>query len=531
MKKVSTIILALIMAFQLNAPAFASVFYIDEKEPNNSTETAQLINVTTGYIKGSVEAGNDDVFHFAIGKKSSIQITIFPRIETAEDQIDAYVLELNGNRAFDFEFRALNDKDGNFLTNMYTASLSADGDFCIALSLKDGANEYGYSCYFDITPVGIENFKKQNEYAANYFSDVPVTAWFAESVKTAYELGLVNGNNGQYNPTGNLTYAETLALACRMHSIYNGMGGEFDQGSPWYQVYVDYAKWYNIFSSNDESIYAKPITRAEFANIMYNAMSASLESINELSETPPDVDTSTPNWPAILTLYRAGVLAGSDKYGTFHPNNNIQRSEVATIISRLAIPELRLHFTLEKKPLEVKSVYIKESAHVIVVGKTLELEAVIEPSDVADKTITWESSNPEVATVSAKGVVVGKNQGATEITATAVNGKKTTYSIIVVTQEIYDAAIAKTAYDVLYDSLKFPDTLRINNLWVFDEGQLRSIEFDYSAANNVGVMIRSFCKVSFFGEKPLLKESSNSPMHTASNARNVRKLDISILFK
>ena len=38
---------------------------------------------------------------------------------------------------------------------------------------------------------GLSNFKKQTEYTG--FSDVPETAWYAESVKTVCEYGLMNG--------------------------------------------------------------------------------------------------------------------------------------------------------------------------------------------------------------------------------------------------------------------------------------------------------------------------------------------------
>ena len=49
---------------------------------------------------------------------------------------------------------------------------------------------------------------------------------------------------------------------------------------------------------------------------------------------------------AVYTLYRAGVLTGSDDAGSFRPNTTIRRSEAAAIVTRMADPDLREQFTL-----------------------------------------------------------------------------------------------------------------------------------------------------------------------------------------
>ena len=65
-------------------------------------------------------------------------------------------------------------------------------------------------------------FEKTATYDNN-FSDVPETSWYAENVKTAYELGFMNGKaEGLFDPAGNVTVAEGITMACRVHAIYNG---------------------------------------------------------------------------------------------------------------------------------------------------------------------------------------------------------------------------------------------------------------------------------------------------------------------
>ena len=194
------------------------------------------------------------------------------------------------------------------------------------------------------------NFQNIRAYTAEQFSDISASDWYYSSVKTAYELGLVNGSSSTtYNPTGNITIAETLALACRIHSTYFNDKYTFIQGTPWYQCYVDYAKENDIAVPN-VSNYSSAATRTEFAYILSNSIpETAFNQINDVEEIP---DVSSSNYAAnkILLLYNSGILTGSDKYGSFHPESAITRSEVSAIITRIASPDLRKTFHLEKKP-------------------------------------------------------------------------------------------------------------------------------------------------------------------------------------
>ena len=71
--------------------------------------------------------------------------------------------------------------------------------------------------------VGINAaFEKVNTYSNN-FADVAATSWYAENVKTAYELGFMNGKSeGKFDPNGNVTVAEGITMASRLNAIYNG---------------------------------------------------------------------------------------------------------------------------------------------------------------------------------------------------------------------------------------------------------------------------------------------------------------------
>jgi len=193
----------------------------------------------------------------------------------------------------------------------------------------------------------LDNFEKSREYAVGQFTDVSDSAWYAAGVKNAYELGLVNGSSAStFNPDGNITVVETLALASRLHDIYNGGDGVFEQGSPWYQVYIDYAVEQEIIAPDAYETYTVSAKRSDFASIMAAAFpEKALKAINEI-ERIPDVDESADFAEAVYLLYNAGILTGSDAQGTFNPDSNIRRSEVATIVTRMADTEQRKSFEL-----------------------------------------------------------------------------------------------------------------------------------------------------------------------------------------
>ena len=64
-------------------------------------------------------------------------------------------------------------------------------------------------------------FERVNTYNGD-FTDVKNSSWYADNVKTAYELGFMNGKAvNAFDPDGKVTVAEGIVMASRLHSIYN----------------------------------------------------------------------------------------------------------------------------------------------------------------------------------------------------------------------------------------------------------------------------------------------------------------------
>ena len=210
---------------------------------------------------------------------------------------------------------------------------------------RESAHTGSYTLTVGLLP-SMKYFEEANSYTSGQFSDVDENQWYGSSaqgvIATAYKYGLMRGSGGTtFNPGGNVTVAEAITVAARVRNIYNGGSGEFTQGDPWYQVYVDYAVSSGIIADSDFTDYNRAATRAEMAYIFSRSMPpAEFTRLNIVSSLP-DVNADTPYSDSIITLYSAGIVTGSDAIGTFNPGANITRAEAAAIISRVILPGTR----------------------------------------------------------------------------------------------------------------------------------------------------------------------------------------------
>ena len=175
--------------------------------------------------------------------------------------------------------------------------------------------------------------------SGNPFVDVPASAWYADAVCGAWANGLIDGvDKTHFRPDGSLTVAQAIKLAAALHQRLQTGEVTLENGSPWYRSYLEYAVTNGIVEEaylrcSAEALNA-PVQRDEFAHILYGA-AKSYTAINEIgADALPDVKTGDRYAAEIYMLYRAGVLTGSDRSGTFYPASSLRRSEAAAILIR-----------------------------------------------------------------------------------------------------------------------------------------------------------------------------------------------------
>jgi len=81
---------------------------------------------------------------------------------------------------------------------------------------------------------------------------------------------------------------------------------------------------------------------------------------------------------------------------------------------------------------KVTGVSLNSTSGTLEIGKTKQLTATVAPSNATDKTVTWSTSNANVAAVSASGLVTAKAAGTATITATTRDGQKKAASTVTV---------------------------------------------------------------------------------------------------
>ncbi len=247
--------------------------------------------------------------------------------------------------------------------------------------------------------AGFDNFAVQNTVESDTFTDFTEDDWFYNDVKAVYELGLMVGKGeGTFAPDSSVTLAEAITIAARLNSTYTTGADEFEVSDPWYKSYADYAIENGILTF-EVADYNAPAKRAEFALIMANALpEEALEAINTVTDGAiPDVAADAEYAEAVYALYRAGIMIGNDEAGTFAPDSEIKRSEVAAITARMADAELRKEVTLgEEETTEAEDTSTEPEETTAEADETTEPEETTAESE--DTTDAEDTTAPEDTT-------------------------------------------------------------------------------------------------------------------------------------
>ena len=128
--------------------------------------------------------------------------------------------------------------------------------------------------------------------------------------------------------------------------------------------------------------------------------------------TPGNATDRTVTWttsdPSVATVSQDGVVTG------------VAPGPVTITATAGGISGTKV---LTVNSIPVQSVSIGEDRN-IALGSSVSLECTFTPVDATNKTVTWESSNDSVATVSSDGTIVARGVGSATITVTTEDGNK-----------------------------------------------------------------------------------------------------------
>ena len=114
--------------------------------------------------------------------------------------------------------------------------------------------------------------------------------------------------------------------------------------------------------------------------------------------------------------------------------------------------------TVTAAAVPVTGVTLNKTSTSLYVGDTETLTATVAPDNATDKTVTWTSSNPSVATVE-NGVVTAVAPGTAVITVTTEDGAKTATCTVTVTVPVTGVTLSQTQASLYYN--RTPNTLTL----------------------------------------------------------------------
>lgn len=253
---------------------------------------------------------------------------------------------------------------------------------------------------------GTEHFVRSRTYQGQ-FSDLTADSVFYDNVAALYEYGLAAGKaDGTFGLQDNVTVGQAVIFAGRIHSLYHtgdperGPSAYGGDGGPVALGYLRYLQAEDLLGTELEEALLLPATRAQVAHILANILpGGELPFINDMLVTEgyatrrfiTDVTEYTPYYRDILTLYRAGISAGSDKQGSFQPEAVITRGALAAMLTRLVDPGLRV--TLDWNLMGDYSVQGMTLAGLVPAGSYIPAPATAEEIDETVRYMLSSNSN------------------------------------------------------------------------------------------------------------------------------------------
>ena len=262
--------------------------------------------------------------------------------------------------------------------------------------------------------------------------------WAQESIGWAMEYGLYQGvSETEFQPDGTMTRGMFVTVLGRMagvdpesykdwylENLYTDVAPE-----AYYAPYVNWATRYGIANGVGDGCFApdEPVTREQIATLMVRFASIYNYNLTAITDTVVESFTDTDSVSQFAaspvdTMRQIGLINGRlNEDGTYYfaPKENATRAEAATLFHRLYSSMLE---NTERVLVDPAQITVTPDTVTLYLGETTSLISTVLPEDTTNKTITWVSEDPSIATVTADGKVRAIGEGSVEIYAYTWNG-------------------------------------------------------------------------------------------------------------
>lgn len=180
-----------------------------------------------------------------------------------------------------------------------------------------------------------------------------------------------------------------------------------------------------------KAVKATSISFASATTTIEYSKTKTLKATFKPSNTTDKTLTWTSSNPKVVSVDKSGKIKG------------LKAGQSAVITAKTKDGKLTAKITVKVDPIGVSKITLNRTSQSMSKGKSFTLVATVKPANATNKTLTWTSSNPKVATVDKNGKVTALKNGTTTITCKSANGKKATCTITVRKISVTDIELDK----------------------------------------------------------------------------------------
>lgn len=270
--------------------------------------------------------------------------------------------------------------------------------------------------------------------------------WAQPYLEQVIESGLMTGDTATtFHPNSYLTRADFVTVLGRFAGVNpdawkmnypSPSGSLFTDVRPsrYYAPYVNWAARTGITHGVGHGRFdpTAPVTREQMATMLQRYAALNGKGFRSVQE-PVVFDDDTAITPyakdAVSEMQKYGLIEGIEKKGIYYffPRYNATRAQAAVLFSRMQDAVIDKSGWNETY---VTLIMLNESTLSLSAGSSSTLRPQLFPSTATNPTVTWLSSDPDIATVDANGKVTAVKKGSCTVYAYSANGCKASCTVV-----------------------------------------------------------------------------------------------------
>ncbi|WP_250277955.1 S-layer homology domain-containing protein [[Clostridium] colinum] len=292
-----------------------------------------------------------NVIEVNLGKDTTEKIEVKPNIFDEVTTINKVETNnISKDNVIDAIKNSSSDKV-NLVTSNGSQTVSSEKNSVKGMQFNSSSANIGVKNKTDNTEINQENKPNKKisvdtiklpktEGKAKDFTDVKDNHWAKAHIDKLSTAGIINGDNGKFNPNGNTKRADATIMIVNLLGLTPENNNKFTDVNPlaYYAPYVGTASTYGIVSGsngifNPEQIISRQDTMVMIAQVLKSLNSNVNTDVSVLNKFSDANKVSAYANESVAILVNAGIISGNN--GKLNPNTPVTRAEMVTIMSKL----------------------------------------------------------------------------------------------------------------------------------------------------------------------------------------------------